>query len=103
MILWQFYYMLQLLYLFSYLPWFEFFYWALERLNEFKRDLSEVRLSRLRLCVFIYMHIHVYVCFGYECVVTGQSGMSLYTDDFIKTVTIFSKSLFTKFLSLYNT
>ena len=84
MILWQFYYMLQLLYLFSYLPWFEFFYWALERLNEFKKDLSEVRLSRLRLCVFIYMHIHVYMCFGYECVVTGQSGMSLYTYDFIK-------------------
>ena len=60
---------LQLLY-FSYLPWFEFFYWALERLNEFKKDLSEVCLScvcsYVCLCV-VCMCIHVGICVCYGC------------------------------------
>ena len=57
---------LRLLYLFSYLPWFEFFYWALERLSEFKKDLSEVCVS----CVCLFVCVCVCVCvrpYAYMC------------------------------------
>lgn len=64
---------LQLLY-FSYLPWFEFFYWALERLNEFKKDLSEVCLSCVhmyacaRMCVYVWcVCASMWVCVCYGC------------------------------------
>ena len=50
------------LYLFSYLPWFEFFYWALERVTEFKRDLSEVCVCvHVRACVR-HMVLVIFVC-----------------------------------------
>jgi len=35
----------------SYLPWFEFFYWALEKISEFKSDLSAV----CGYSVFVYV------------------------------------------------
>ena len=74
---------LQLLY-FSYLPWFEFFYWALERLNEFKKDLSEVCVCvcvRVCMCVCVcmcsvYLHAGEYMCvlWFYGYVFIGKVG-----------------------------